>query len=326
MLTLLVLAGGSLPLAAQERLTYYDASGENLRSRAGQIVRYHEGVWEFEVEGAGVLRLPARRVIDLEFSGSDSWSRGSQAFREGRWNDAFPDLLQAYRDETREWAKLEIQATIVRCALATNRDEIACRAFQELLDADPQTRHRNLVPLAWTRGAVTPQWQPAATGWLRSNNEWDRLLGASWLLQSDTKDSARTTLVDLTNSRDKTIIYLAVMQLKRDELASINLDQLQQWRDEVEQGPEDFRSGPRLLIAAASARLSPGDRAALDYLRLAHDQPAHQAWEAEGLLGAARQLASTQADEARAIIQELTRRFPNSDAAQLSRNLTVGNE
>lgn len=313
-------------LAAQERLWYYDASGETLRNRQGSVQSYADGQWEFVVEGAGVLRLNTDRVVALEFAGSESWNRASEAFRAGKWKDAFPDLLAAYRDENRPWAKFEIQAAVIRCALAIGRDETACRAFQELLDADPQTRHRKIVPLAWTRGVTNPQWQAAAEGWLKAPSEWDKLLGASWLLQSDAKEQARTTLVELTRSRDKTINYLASMQLKRDELAALTAPQLETLKADVEQGPSEFRSGPRLLVAAASARLTPGDQAAIDYLKVVLDEPAQEAWEAEGLLGAARQLAATNPEEARLIVNELIQRFPDSDAAQLGRNLKLGNE
>ena len=311
---------------AAERLWYFDASGETLRNRAGTVVSYREGQWEFDVDGGGTLRLPTSRVVALDFESSESWTRGLREFQEGRWESAYTDLIQAYRDEPREWAKLEIQAVIVRCAVATGRDEIACRAFQELLDTDPQTRHQGLVPLAWTRGVASAQWQATAEGWMRSDVEWDRLLGASWLLQSPLKEPARGVLIDLTNSRDKAVRFLATMQLNRDELLTANAAQLTQWRTLIEEAPAEFRTGPRALAAQVAARLEPGDDAALAFPRTALDQPSHELWIAEGLLGAARQLAANSPQEARAILDELLRRFPESDAAQLGRNLNLKTE
>lgn len=311
---------------AEDRLRYRDASGSEIRERSGTLLDWTDGQIAFQVpgEGGGTLRLPAERIVDLEFDGSAAWTEGRSAFREGRWTEAYEQLDAAYRSEERPWAKLEIRALLIRCATAFGRHPIACNGFRELIAADPSTRHVAAIPLPWIRGAADPSWESAARTWLTGTSEWDRLLGAAWLLNGVAKPQARAALVDLTDSRDERIRYLARFQLLRDDVTKADAETLDAWNGEIELGPIELRSGPRWLVAEGRSRLAPGDDAALAYLRFALDRNPVEAWEAEGLLGAARQLTTDHPDEARRLVDELERRFPQSDATRLARQLTIG--
>ena len=304
-----------------ERIRYGDAAGESMRERQGRVTAFEDGNYTFEVESGGTLRVPGSRVIGLEFDGGDAWARGRQAFAEGRWNDAFPDLVTAYREEKRDWARFEIQAILIRCAYATKRYELACRGFQELIDADPQSRHDSCIPLPWVSGVAESSWQATASGWLKSESAWDRLLGAAWLLSSSEREQAIKVLQALTKERDKRIVYLATTQLWRETMATADRSQVETWRATLESGPVEFRSGPRWLIATATARLDGTSASVLDALQMVFDEVPLEALQAEGLFLAARGLNDEHPDEAQRLLDELQRRFPESDAAALGKGL-----
>lgn len=323
-----ILDGVSNSLCADDRLRYLDSTGQEIRERTGTVVDQSDGKLLFDVPGetGGRLTIPVDRILELEFEGTPEWIAAVASYRAGKWEEAFGELVQAYRAETRDWAKLEIQALLIRCAVATGRNELACRGFQELVDADPETRHLGIVPLAWVRGEVDAAWAGVAKGWLGAPSPWDQLLGASWMLNTTSKEEARGVLLDLTDSRDRRIRFLAQMQLRRDEVGSVDLAKLVQWEQEIDAAPVAFRGGPRWMIAVARARLTPGDEAALTYLQFGLHEAVHEAWQAEGLLGAIRQLASAQPAEAVRLFTELDRRFPQSDAAKLARQMSLGTQ
>lgn len=304
-----------------DRIRYWDAAGESMRERQGSVTSFDDGDFTFEVESGGTLRVPGRRVIGLEFDGGDAWARGRQAFAEGRWNEAFPDLVTAYREEQRDWARFEIQAILIRCAYATKRYELACRGFQELMDANPQSRHDSCVPLPWATGVADSSWQATASGWMKSESAWDRLLGAAWLLSSSERAQAINVLQTLTKERDKRIAYLATTQLWREILATADRSQVETWRAALDSGPVEFRSGPRWLIATATARLDGTPASVLIALQMVFEEVPHEALQAEGLFLAARGLNDEHPDEAQRLLDELQRRFPESDAAALGRGL-----
>jgi tetratricopeptide (TPR) repeat protein len=310
------------PLAwAEDRMTYRSTSGLETRTRTGAMAGYEDGEFRFQVQEGGELKVPASRVIGLEFEGSEEWQKGLEAWRAGRWQEAFDGLVKAYRAEQREWAKYEIQALIIRCAYATGRYALACQGFLQLLEDDPNTRHFHAIPLSWQRGDNDAKLIRDAETWLVSSVPLERLLGASWLLTTAKQPQALEVLAELGRTEDDRIASLAQAQAWRPLVPRADQKQLSTWRQAIQKLPADLQAGPQWLIAQAASRIAGEDRAAIDFLKIAVDARAQEGLRAEALLGAARQLRQTQPQEAEQLLKELKEKYSESEAWQLGQRL-----
>jgi hypothetical protein len=325
-LTCVVALAGFLPgngrlASAEDRITYRSTSGLETRTRAGTIEGYENGEFQFLVQEGGVLKVPANRVLGLEFEGPEEWQKGLQAWHRGHWQEAFDLMVKAYRTEQREWAKLEMQALIIRCAYATGRYGLACQGYLQLVEDDPQTRHFQTIPLCWQRGDNDANLIRNAEGWLVSSVPLERLLGASWLMTTARQPEALEVLAELSGSQDERLAVLAKAQSWRPLVPRADQTELAAWRRTTNAIPLDLQSGPRWLIAQVASRIAGDDRAAIDFLKVAVDVHAQEGLRAEALLGAARQLRETQPQEADQLLKELQDQFSESEAWQLGQRL-----
>ena len=306
---------------AEDRITYRSTSGLETRIRMGAVTGYEDGEFRFRVQEGGELKVPASRVLGLEFEGSEEWQSGLEAWRAGRWQESFDLLVKAYRAENRDWAKYEIQALLVRCAYATGRYALACQGHLQLLEDDPKTRHFHGIPLSWQRGDNDANLIRDAEVWLVSSVPLERLLGASWLLTTAKQPQALDVLAELARSEDERIAGLAQAQSWRPQVPRADQKQLSSWRRNAQRLPADLQAGPQWLIAQVASRIAGEDRAAIDFLKIAVDARAQEGLRAEALLGAARQLQETQPQEVEQLLKELKEKYSESEAWQIGQRL-----
>ena len=309
------------PGICEDRITYRSANGEETRVRVGSLSQYKDGEIQFQVREGGLLKIPSARVVQLEFESGDAWEKGLESWHAGNWDEAFDLLVKAYRDEERAWAKYEIQSVILRCAYALEKYEIACDVFLQMMEDDPVTRHFHWIPLSWQRGDDDPTLIRQAERWMQSSNSLEQLLGASWILTTAKQAQAIEVLQSLAGSGKQPLADLARTQSWRPRVPRADRDRVNTWRQAIAEIPTELRSGPNWLIAQAASRLESHDLAAINYLKVAVDENAHEALRAEALLGAARQLHDEHPRESAETLKELKNRFSQSNAWQLGRQL-----
>ena len=309
------------PGICEDRITYRSANGEETRVRVGSLSQYKDGEIQFQVREGGLLKIPSARVVQLEFESGDAWEKGLESWHAGNWDEAFDLLVKAYRDEERAWAKYEIQSVILRCAYALEKYEIACDVFLQMMEDDPVTRHFHWIPLSWQRGDDDPTLIRQAERWMQSSNSLEQLLGASWILTTGKQAQAIEVLQSLAESGKQPLADLARTQIWRPRVPRADRDRVNTWRQAIAEIPTELRSGPNWLIAQAASRLESHDLAAINYLKVAVDENAHEALRAEALLGAARQLHDEHPRESAETLKELKNRFSQSNAWQLGRQL-----
>ena len=309
------------PGICEDRITYRSANGEETRVRVGSLSQYKDGEIQFQVREGGLLKIPSARVVQLEFESGDAWEKGLESWHAGNWDEAFDLLVKAYRDEERVWAKYEIQSVILRCAYALEKYEIACDVFLQMMEDDPVTRHFHWIPLSWQRGDDDPTLIRQAERWMQSSNSLEQLLGASWILTTAKQAQAIEVLQSLAESGKQPLADLARTQIWRPRVPRADRDRVNTWRQAIAEIPTELRSGPNWLIAQAASRLESHDLAAINYLKVAVDENAHEALRAEALLGAARQLHDEHPRESAETLKELKNRFSQSNAWQLGRQL-----
>ena len=309
------------PGVCEDRITYRSANGEETRVRVGSLSQYIDGEIQFQVREGGLLKIPSARVVQLEFESGEAWKKGLEFWHDGNWDEAFDLLVKAYRNEERDWAKYEIQSVILRCAYALEKYEIACDVFLQMMEDDPGTRHFHWIPLSWQRGDDDPTLIRQAERWMQSSNSLEQLLGASWLLTTAKQSQAIDVLTGVVESGKQPFADLARTQIWRPRVPRADRDRVNLWRQAIAEMPIELRSGPNWLIAQAASRLESHDLAAINYLKVAVDENAHEALRAEALLGAARQLQDEHPRESAETLKELKKRFSQSNAWQLGQQL-----
>ncbi|MDE0735748.1 MAG: hypothetical protein OSB47_07990, partial [Pirellulaceae bacterium] len=128
----------------------------------------------------------------------------------------------------------------------------------------------------------------------------------------------------LATQEDTRIALLAEFQLRRTQQATVSMQGLNQWEQQLSRLPVKLRAGPYYLLATGFSRYKQHDRAIVSWMRVPINYPRNFHLSSESLLGAARELDRLKRSrQARNVYQEITRRYTNTIAAgQAQRWLT----
>jgi TolA-binding protein len=278
------------------------------------------------VEGDESLKkFPAGDVIEVQTAQHELHTRGLKFLSEGQTERAIQELEAAIKREPRAWVRREILATLVRCALRRGDYSSAGARFLALLKSDPSTRQFRIIPVVWSPEKMTRETRGDAQAWIEGRVEAGRLIGASLLYDdSELKKEARRVLKELSSSTDPRVRVLAQAQGWREEALSGNPGRLQtaQWRQRIDEMPEDLRSGPSFLLGRAYLARHDYELAAatLLWLPLVDDHDFRLAARACLEAGAALDRIGQQA-EARTLFREVTTRFADTPFADEARTL-----
>ena len=271
-------------------------------------------------------QIASSRVRKVKTSRTRQHIRADQLLAEHQFEQALAAYQQAVKEETRQWVRQEILAQWVWCYQSLGLVEQAGDAFLKLvLASDPQTLYFQAIPLNWGKQTVTPALEGQAQVWLTgSASAASRLMGASWLLGTSQRSLAMDVLKQLATQEDIRIALLAEFQLWRTQQATISLQGLNQWEQQLARLPVKLRAGPYYLLATGFSRHQQHDRAIVSWMRVPINYPRHFHLSSESLLGTARELDRLKrAPQARNVYQEIVRRYSNTIAAgQAQRWLT----
>ena len=167
--------------------------------------------------------------------------------------------------------------------------------------------------------AIARETRSEAQTWMHGKVEAGRLMGASLLYDDrELRKEARSVLKELSSSTDARVRILAQVQAWREEALSGNPGRLQtaQWRQRIDEMPEDLRAGPYYILGRAYAARHDYELAAatLLWLPLVDDHDFRLAARACLEAGAALGRIGQQA-EARTLFREVTSRFADTPFA-----------
>jgi hypothetical protein len=173
----------------------------------------------------------------------------------------------------------------------------------KLYQADRKTAELGVIPLRWSLLSAAANTSPPELGnaalqlardWLRNSLEpAERLLAASWLLDSELRDDALEALTALAKQSvdgDSRLRQLAVAQLWRARAASAKTEDLELWERQLAGFDDVVRAGPYLVLAESWSQQKQSQRAAWNYLRLPTLFPEQQALVRYALQQAAQEL------------------------------------
>lgn len=159
--------------------------------------------------------------------------------------------------------------------------------------------------------------------WLKQELDAARLLGASLLLDDATNgDSAAQELQVLQRSTDDRVRSLAQAQSWRLKLRALEVGDLElnRWETRIHDMPASLRGGPSYLLGRGRTMRREHDRAAtaLLWTSLMDDGDARLAARA-GVEAAQSLKRLGQSDDARRLLQEIARRFPDTEFGEAAK-------
>ena len=312
---------GSLPFVGTDTVTVVDDDARQ-QVLAGQIERIEGETLTFRRSGQGSLQfIRITDVVELNFPRSDPWENGLIEYREGQLNPAAQLLETALRNETRDWAWVELQATIVKVLIDLGQREWAVDRVEQILKRDARSRHVGLLPLVWDERLPPDERITAGGAELKHSSAVRRLVAASALLHDPVyQDAAKATLLNVRrDARLGRLTDLAEAQLWRMALLDISgkTKFLNVWRDRVRSIDASDRQGPAFVVARCLQKEHLYDQAAVEFLWSGMMSPVDKALAAQALAEAVSCLeAAGQIDEAARIQFELEQRFRKYSAAQ----------
>jgi len=312
--------------ASLDRVDIVQRTTGQQQTISGRVIDYNGRFLTLERVGGQQEQIASSRVRKVKTSRTRQHIRADQLLAEHQFEQALAAYQQAVKEETRQWVRQEILAQWVWCYQSLGLVEQAGDAFLKLvLASDPQTLYFQAIPLNWGKQTVTPALEGQAQVWLTgSASAASRLMGASWLLGTSQRSLAMDVLKQLATQEDIRIALLAEFQLWRTQQATISLQGLNQWEQQLARLPVKLRAGPYYLLATGFSRHQQHDRAIVSWMRVPINYPRHFHLSSESLLGTARELDRLKrAPQARNVYQEIVRRYSNTIAAgQAQRWLT----
>ena len=262
----------------------------------------------------------AADVISVRTLQTGSHDAGIKEITAGRIAEAEALFEKAMNQESRQWVRREILALLIRCSLRKSDWTAAGTRFLRLVQSDPDTRHIDLIPLAWSRRPHDSQTRGNAILWLRDKQPMARLIGASFLVfEPKYAAEAERALQELVQQPDERLQTLAQWQQWRRQIGAdeTSENELKRWEDRIAKLPPEMRAGPYFVLAQGFASRFEFDLAAATYLRLPLGDATDHPVTIEAFLEAAHALqrCGMKAEAAR-LYREIVTQYGDSPLAQ----------
>lgn len=257
--------------------------------------------------------FPRRPVVRIETALLPEHQQADRLYASGEFAEALRLYRQARRQESRPWVQAQLAVQVVWCLRYMGQYAEACEEFVRAMRSDWPAAFLSAAPIAWVTHPTEARLELLCTSWLTSPEPLVQTMAASHLLQGSRRAQAVQTLERLAASAPEPVRLLVWFQLARTKLATANVDEIRQWEKTLESLPAEWRPGPTAVVAQAWDAKQDYPRAAIWWLRLPFLYGGHRDLAARGLLAAGRSLERLgKPEEARAIYQELIRRYPES--------------
>lgn len=279
----------------------------------------------------GEVSLPVNRIQKVETTWPEPYHEALRKIEQRRFAEALATIDAALEIEQRTWAHEALVAR--KCQILLQMDEVTSAGvlFLRIVEENPNTRHLEAMPLAWTSSSPDFDRDRAARSWLAGNTLQARLMGASWLLSSSDRTQAITALRQLARAEDPQLALLAQAQMWRTEVVTVDESGLRRWVTLLERGnlPGSANAGPWYVIGRAFVQQKRYDEAPLALMRVPILYPGESHLAAESLLLAARSLERDgQTAEAKQLVREImtehSGRAASREAEILMQQLNTG--
>ena len=248
--------------------------GDGITKRKGKIVSWVGKTISIETP-TGIRKTDSDRLIRIETAWDPAYKTGEKFLAANDIRNATEQFLSAVDGEQRQWMKNIVLAKLLECSLAQGAWDESAAAFLNINQTDPQSRFLHLIPLVWTSSRPPQASLKLAKQWIESSDPNVKLLGASWLLETE-RDQATEVMRELSQHRDPRIAALATGQLWRRERVAIGEKRVVQRVKKVLAMPASCRAGAWYQIALTRSRDendSSRRKAVIDWIRIVSNEP-----------------------------------------------------
>lgn len=304
----IMLMAASQSLFAQDVVFTRSDKGEEV-PRKGIIVAWSGNTLTLDINGRE-RQLRNKDIIRFETTWNETYKRAEALFE----SREFPEALEAYqaalRLEQRDWAQVIILSRMVQCSSVVENHALAGSCFAQLARLDSRTRFFHLIPMSWLRSLSDAGVRENAKGWLRSNDPAVQLMGASWLLGSESRDEAATALEGLAQGLDANVAHLAKLQLWRAKVVTAKQPELRRLQLQIDNMPKQLQAPAMLILSDVQSRLEMRDEALLTMMRIPILHSENLKLSAAALQKSAAMLENSgQSEQATRLYREIEREF-----------------
>ena len=222
--------------------------------------------------------------------------------------------------EDRDWVRREMQYELVLALAAEGKYGLAAREFSKLWASNCPPSYFSAIPLVWTGGFVcSPRNETIAEGWLRSQSDVERLMGASLLIGSGKTEDATKATRQLSQTATNPVAALALCQSLRPRVPKATEEDVQICRQAIDRLNPTVRDGPYYILGRLYAAKGEHQKAAVAAMRvpILFQNPR---LAAESLLTAGKSMIkSGLIEDGHRIYKELISSYPQSKAAEEAR-------
>jgi|GEM_PF-338972 len=287
----------------------------------GEIVEHTGRELRIRNTTGGERTVPAAGVARIEFTRSPEQVSGDEQFAAGNWQLALASYQRALdaQREPRAWVRRQILAQMVWCYRNLGRWDEAGKYFLLLVASDPATQYFDAIPLVWREEALSPDVVRQAGAWLAASEQpVSVLIGASLLIDSQSRIEALAKLRGLLASPDPRIVWLAYAQLWRAGANNATPDQQRSFAARIATSDESLRAGP-YFIFGRSLLLTDPDQAAIALLHVPIEFDRERTLAAEALTSVANVLEKLkQPDQALGLYREAAANYAETAAGKLA--------
>ena len=286
--------------------------------KRGAILDYRSNVIVVQNEAGRGEPISRDDVVRFEYAKSAPHREADQLFTQGAYDRAAEKYAEAMRGELSFWVQRQQQAGRIWCYRNLGKDEQAIDTYLILARNDRELVNLDAAPLAWDVSRVSPNLErQAAELAQRGESPVVKLVGASWLLNTQQRGLGVDTLKQLMLDGDARLVRLAEAQRWRIDLMTAAQNDVLRRAERIESLAPELRAGPHFVIGKALARLDAAPLAAVHLLRVPYLHGNDDRLSAEALWLAGDVLQRAQEDvESKKIFDELVNRFPGSAPAQ----------
>ncbi|MEL7499392.1 MAG: hypothetical protein AAFN77_17435 [Planctomycetota bacterium] len=302
-------------LTAQDVVVMKRPKSPGTMNRKGRITKW-QGTQLTINTGSRDVTIENDQIVSIQSAWPVEYTKAKTFVSEGR-NDLAADWFQQALDkETRPWAQTVIRSRLVNLHLLVNRVDAAAEQFLGIIQADRYSRFTHLAPLAWTNST---QRFGRADEWMASKEPIIQLVGASWGLNSPSRNQAIEVLESLSEDIDPRVSGMAIAQLWRTR-PKPSVRQLEVWSQSVDEMPDSIQAGPLFVLANLQSQNGLKDEAMINWMKVVSVHPDQSPLVSASLYQSGKLLSRdpNQTSEAQAIWSELQKRFPKSSWAKLA--------
>ncbi len=259
-----------LPFTTTDQIVMRDGTSQRTKVIPGVIEDLAGHSVVFRRGGNAVEVFKLRDIESLQFGKTASFDEGLRQIQDHEWLLAIASLRIAETTEPRAWVVREIQASLAEALRAAGKFDECTEVVERIFDADPNTRHLNLLPLVWDERLPPEHRVKVKPEDLKSPSLLRQFVAASALLQDPAHESTAAAVLQTLKTGPRAALQeLAEAQLWRLRLLhpeTIRATETALWMQRVRDFDRRQRSGPDFVIGRALLAVHDYDNASTSLL------------------------------------------------------------